>query len=519
MKLQLYPWQNECLHAWFKHDCHGIIHVVTGAGKTVMALSAMEQLGRELSVPLRVKIVVPQTFLTSQWAYAMQSLAGIPRQEIGYYYGTHKDSPERPYMIYVVNSARYSLSRHILQDVRNGYAVLLVADECHHYASRENRKIFEFLPHLKGGDNYYSLGLSATPQTIGYEQFLVPALGREIYRYTFDDAAAGKNIRSFVCFHISLSFSPEESSIYQDLSDRLTHVSDVLLKQCPSLGKLDNTRYFHALKHLVRSAESPRISQLAKAVLSLTYQRKSVVYNADARIPCTLHLIQQLDPLSRIIIFGERIEQADRLYEQLNRTFPNQVVRCHSQMEADARKAALNRYRNGESHILITCRALDEGFDIPSANVGIVLSSSSVERQRIQRLGRILRNSSGQTHIAGLYYLYVKDSSEKPFYLEEENGGNAASASLSLIYDSSTGQFRNPSYENLMAIVLEKLKMQNKTPSTINECRRCLCLGMLRTDWMMGIADITKRIEEADDVREENYWICMKMLAQTAKHR
>lgn len=51
-------------------------------------------------------------------------------------------------MIYVINSARYTLSRHILRDINMGYAVLLIADECHHYASAENRKIFEFLPYL-----------------------------------------------------------------------------------------------------------------------------------------------------------------------------------------------------------------------------------------------------------------------------------------------------------------------------------------------------------------------------------
>ena len=39
MKLQLYPWQEECLQAWFSHQGRGIVNVVTGAGKTVMALS------------------------------------------------------------------------------------------------------------------------------------------------------------------------------------------------------------------------------------------------------------------------------------------------------------------------------------------------------------------------------------------------------------------------------------------------------------------------------------------------
>lgn len=512
MKLKLYPWQEECLHTWFKHNSRGIVHVVTGAGKTVMALSAMEQLSRRLSVPLRVKIVVPQTFLTAQWAGAMQNFAGIPRQEIGYYYGSRKDMPDRPYMIYVINSARYSLARHILSDIQKGYAVLLVADECHHYASQENRKIFEFLPFLKSRQNYYSLGLSATPQTTGYEQYLVPALGSEIYRYTFDDAASGNNIRRFALFNISLRFTSEENSVYQDLSERLTYTADILLSRCPSLGRLDRAQYFHTLRHLARSAGSMDICRLAKSVLSLSYQRKSVVYKAAARIHCTLRLIGQLSQTSRILIFGERIEQADNLYEQLSQLYPNQVGRYHSQLEAETKKAALDRYRNGEYRILITCRALDEGFDIPSANVGIILSSSSVERQRIQRLGRILRNSAGK-QIAGLYYLYMEDSSEKPIYLEEEEGANAALASLSLSYDDNTGQFQNPIYEELSAAVMSKLKSQKKSQSALAECRRCLCRGMLRTDWLMKVPEITEQIKSAGNIREENYWICMKMAA------
>ena len=84
MKLQLYPWQEECLQAWFSHQGRGIVNVVTGAGKTVMALSGMERLSHTSPLPLRVKIIVPQTFLTSQWSKAMQKLAGIPRRDIGF---------------------------------------------------------------------------------------------------------------------------------------------------------------------------------------------------------------------------------------------------------------------------------------------------------------------------------------------------------------------------------------------------------------------------------------------------
>ena len=36
----LYKWQKECLEEWEKNRCRGIINVITGGGKTVLALSA-----------------------------------------------------------------------------------------------------------------------------------------------------------------------------------------------------------------------------------------------------------------------------------------------------------------------------------------------------------------------------------------------------------------------------------------------------------------------------------------------
>ena len=87
-------------------------------------------------------------------------------------------------------------------------------------------------------------------------------------------------------------------------------------------------------------------------------------------------------------------------------------------MAPDARKLSLARFRDGEVRILVTCRALVEGYDVPSANVGIVMSSASVNRQRTQRLVRILRRAEGK-EIASLYYLYVRESSEEASYLPE----------------------------------------------------------------------------------------------------
>ena len=40
---------------------------------------------------------------------------------------------------------------------------------------------------------------------------------------------------------------------------------------------------------------------------------------------------------------------------------------------------------------MVTCTALDEGFDMPEADGALILSASSSKRQRVQRMGRVLR--------------------------------------------------------------------------------------------------------------------------------
>ena len=61
------------------------------------------------------------------------------------------------------------------------------------------------------------------------------------------------------------------------------------------------------------------------------------------------------------------------------------------QTETDERTDILERFRTGEYSMLVTSQVLDEGIDVPAANVGIILSGSASKRQYAQRLGRILR--------------------------------------------------------------------------------------------------------------------------------
>lgn len=100
MQKELFEWQNECLDIWFRSGCRGIVNAVTGGGKTVLALNAAKRLEsslREHGHKLKIRIIVPKTFLVSQWRAAILEETNARRGDIGCYFGSHKDDPSLRY--------------------------------------------------------------------------------------------------------------------------------------------------------------------------------------------------------------------------------------------------------------------------------------------------------------------------------------------------------------------------------------------------------------------------------------
>lgn len=504
--MKLYDWQKGCLRAWKENGFRGIAHVVTGGGKTVMALYAARLLEKSCPFPLRVRVVVPTISLARQWRSAM--LRHLPAcacgsESPGQWGGGRKDSPDTRYMVYVVNSARDALAGHIQSDLKQGRGVLLIADECHHYASPENRNIFQFIESGRAYmDRYFSLGLSATPQTAGYETVLVPALGKEICHYGFAEAARARTVSRFFVYQIALSFLAGENAEYTSLSSGMSLLLKQLTKESPFLADMPPGAFFAFL-----SQQAARDEDCAAArFLKITLARSQITYMAAARSACALDLIGELGLSRQILIFGERIQQADAVWERLERRFPGRAGRYHSALPPDVRRNVLERFRTGELRILITCRALDEGIDVPAASVGIILSGTSVSRQRIQRLGRILRKS-GEKSAACMYYLYVKEAAEESAFLADA-GDSFPVCSLSYEFYSHT--FIHPGYEAAAAAVLEDARRQGISGPPLKEIRRCLQAGLIRPDWLLSAEEIEERIAQADGRKERNYWVCVR---------
>ena len=72
------------------------------------------------------------------------------------------------------------------------------------------------------------------------------------------------------------------------------------------------------------------------------------------------------------------------------------------------RRENLRMFKKGIFDVLVCCRALDEGLNIPEVEVAIIASSTSSIRQRIQRLGRVLRPHARKDK-ASVYTLFATD--------------------------------------------------------------------------------------------------------------
>jgi superfamily II DNA or RNA helicase len=107
------------------------------------------------------------------------------------------------------------------------------------------------------------------------------------------------------------------------------------------------------------------------------------------------------------LVFTERIGAAERISRLLDGR-GSRVGTYHSHLGPAIRRRNLDLFQHGQFDTLVTCRALDEGIDVPVTNVAVIAAGTASVRQRVQRVGRVLRLANGKTH-ADVATLFATD--------------------------------------------------------------------------------------------------------------
>jgi len=371
LELEPRPYQTAAIDSWLQQDGRGVIVLPTGAGKTVVALMAIARL------KLRTLVVVPTIELLHQWRDAIVERLKLPKNMVGVVGDGVKDW--RP--ITVITYASAAMPNAPLRDIG-----LLVCDEAHHLPSPSYSTI------ATRARAPYSLGLTATPErSDGSTGRLYELLGPVVYRRAPADLSAEGHIAPYIEKRVFVSLSQDEALRYEALMGEwkwfLSSKRHLLARGGNFFGEL-----------IKRSGSDPQ----ARRALQAHHQARMIALNADAKIAEVDRLLEQHRD-DKVIVFSEYNALVDVLSQRL--ALPSITYKT----AADERKHILDRFRDGSYSKIVTGRVLNEGVDVPDANVAIVVSGSSATREYIQRLGRVIRPKQST---AMLYEIITRHTGE-----------------------------------------------------------------------------------------------------------
>ena len=109
---------------------------------------------------------------------------------------------------------------------------------------------------------------------------------------------------------------------------------------------------------------------------------------------------------------GEEVKLMNEYMKRINANYPD--VKMNSYTSEDQNLDDILRgFEDGKIEILFAMKMLDEGVDVPRAEVGIFASSTGNPRQFIQRRGRLLRKHKDKAY-STIYDMVVIPNLDNP---------------------------------------------------------------------------------------------------------
>lgn len=234
---------------------------------------------------------------------------------------------------------------------------LVIFDEAHHVPAETFKEVALAL------DSPFRLALSATPEREDENEHLIyEAVGPLVYRASYRSMMEAGLVVPVEHYRVYVRLTKDEAAAYRSL---------------PS----DNAI-------LLRNAAAKSSSKIEIAVKIVK---------------------REVELGSKVLVFTQFVDQAEELYRRIREAGVAAVLITS---EEGDRELALRRFSEGKVRVVVATTVLDEGVDVPDADVAVVVSGTGSKRQMIQRVGRVVRASPGKKR-ARVYEIVARDTIEE----------------------------------------------------------------------------------------------------------
>jgi superfamily II DNA or RNA helicase len=379
---ELRPYQRAAILSWELAGRRGIVVLPTGSGKTRVAIAAAAAMGSP------TLCLVPTRVLLEQW---LAELRGVYRGPVG----CLGDGEHRVESITVATFE--SAYRHMPQ-IGHKFQLLIV-DEVHHFGVGVRDEALEMCVAP------FRLGLTATPPQPSASSRLGDLVGPVVYQLGVGDLT-GTWLADFDAVVIQLGLDAEERARYEADRRRFSEVN----------------RHFRRLHPLGTWAEFVSLalqSNEGRAALAAWRRTQKLVAFTRAKAQAVAALLERHAD-SRVLLFTADNDSAYAIARQ------HLIMPITCEISRIERARALMAFKQGELRALVSARVLNEGIDVPDADVAIIVAGTQGEREHVQRVGRLLRPVPGKR--ATIYELVTLATPETRRARERRRGLAAANA-------------------------------------------------------------------------------------------
>jgi superfamily II DNA or RNA helicase len=394
----LRDYQVDAVNAWAANNHLGLFEMATGTGKTKTAAACVKKvqsIGPSLTV-----ITAPYQHIAMQWVNELADMKPILASGASDWKALIREAISRRALnriqhIVVVAVQNTAASTAFLEATNAAAKTtnnfLFVGDEVHGLGAVAFQNALNPMANFR-------LGLSATPNRyfdeVGTEYLLEYFKGCHFEfgttrALTWIDPLTGQTPLCPYEYHpVFVSLSDDELTAYEKLSEKILKLSD--------------------------SEDSDKKALLEK----LLFKRAGILKKAGSKIPALEKLLGSFNfKISNALIYCNDFDQlldVARVLDSHGITFQKitgdeQTSPSDEFAGRSEREWILENFARGESQVLLAIKCLDEGVDIPSAEMGLILASSGNPREFIQRRGRLMRRYPGKTK-ASIYDFVVAPS-------------------------------------------------------------------------------------------------------------